>query len=161
MTSVRPYSLLIHVELDIMDSKAPSNPVPTIIIEDTGNAGKKLTARETSLPDVPDSALSDATATPDTTVLPPEHEEGPIPGALAAKHQLEIPDWFKVGWRQVSGIDDPASTSPESRSKAALSLFLKEQFYGDWYHNAGIIIVVRFSFPRSCDQIKNIFVRPF
>ena len=138
------------LELDIMDSKAPSNPLPTIVIEDTANAGKKLTARQNSLPDVPDSALSDVTATPDTAVPPPEHEdEAPIPGALADKLQSEIPEWFKVGWRQVSGIDDPTLATPEARNKVALSLFLKEQYYGDWYHNAAIIIVVRFS---SCDQ---------
>jgi hypothetical protein len=138
-----------------MDSKGTA-PVPTIVVEDTANGGKKLTARDygsnplsaadSTTPQAPDSARSVAsTAVPATAVPPPEDEgEGAdgVPGALSAKQEPEIPEWFKVGWRQVSGIDDPAP-STEARGKAALNLFLKEQFYGDWYHNAGVIIFVR------------------
>jgi hypothetical protein len=138
-----------------MQSKGAPAQVPTIIIEDTANSGKKVTARDygasslsapgTTTPQVPDSARSVAsTAVPATAVPPPEDEDAgkDLPGSLADKQEPELPEWFQVGWRQVSGIDGPTPTT-EMRGKAALNLFLKEQFYGDWYHNAGIIIFVR------------------
>ena len=54
----------------------------------------------------------------------------------------EIPDWYKLGWRDVSGIDRPALQEGEEKDKAVLDLFLSEQFYGEWYHNAALVIVV-------------------
>jgi len=48
-----------------------------------------------------------------------------------------------VGWRQSSGIDDAPLSEGEVKDRHVLSLFLSEQFYGEWYHNAGIIIFVR------------------
>ena len=54
----------------------------------------------------------------------------------------EIPDWYKVGWRDVSGIDRPALQEGEAKDKALLDLFLSEQFYGEWYHSAAVIFFV-------------------
>jgi hypothetical protein len=139
-------------------------PVPTIVVEDTANGGQKLVTRDdaansssaadTAIPNVLDSAHSDAsTAGSETAVSPPEDEHAvvdDVPGAVSTKPKTEIPEWL-VGWRQVSGIDDPTSTSTEARNKSALNLFLKEQFYGDWYHNAGVITFVR-SLSHSYDQ---------
>lgn len=160
-------SLTFGIELDVMDGKGASSPVPTIVIEDTANGGKKSIARDygtktlpamdATTPQVPDSARSVAsTAVPATALPPPEYEdEGTdgLPGALSVKQEVELPEWFKVGWRQASGIDDPAP-STEARGKAVLNLFLKEQFYGDWYHNAGIIIFVRSLFPHARSGLK-------
>lgn len=53
-----------------------------------------------------------------------------------------IPDWYKVGWRQAAGIDNPPLAEGEEKDKGVLDLFLSEQFYGSWYHNAAIIIFV-------------------
>ena len=54
----------------------------------------------------------------------------------------EIPDWYKVGWRDVSGIDRQKVVEGEEKDKELLSLFLSEQFYGEWYHNAALVVVV-------------------
>ena len=42
----------------------------------------------------------------------------------------------------MSGIDEAPLTSPRARNRGVLDLFFVEQFYGEWYHNAGIIIFV-------------------
>lgn len=156
-----PYLLIpCYIELGVVDSKGAPGPVPTIVIEDTANGGKKLTSRDygttsilakdEAITKVPDRAHSvQSSAVPASAVSPPQYQgagmDG-VPGALPTKKQPEVPEWFQVGWRQVSGIDDPSSTSPEARRKAALALFLREKFYGDWYHSAGIIIFVRYLF---------------
>jgi hypothetical protein len=69
-----------------------------------------------------------------------------IPGALPEGVAPAIPDWYRVGWRQASGIDDAPLAEGEEKDKGVLDLFLSEQFYGSWYHNAAIIIFVCPSF---------------
>lgn len=54
----------------------------------------------------------------------------------------EIPDWYKLGWRDVSGIDKAPPSAGDEADKEVLTLFLKEQFYGEWYHNAALIVAV-------------------
>ncbi|EIN03452.1 hypothetical protein PUNSTDRAFT_26447, partial [Punctularia strigosozonata HHB-11173 SS5] len=56
-----------------------------------------------------------------------------------------IPDWYKVGWRAVSGIDDGPLDDDEARDKTVLEMFVAEQFYGDWYHNAALIFFAVFT----------------
>lgn len=58
-----------------------------------------------------------------------------------ARSAAEIPTWLKVGWRDVTGVD-ALPPSEQEKEKAILQHFLYEQFYGDWYHNGGIIIFV-------------------
>lgn len=70
---------------------------------------------------------------------------GQPPGALPAGPAPVIPDWYKVGWRAVGGVDEPALTEGELKDKAVLDQFLSEQFYGAWYHNAAIIFFVSLS----------------
>jgi Ca2+-dependent lipid-binding protein len=77
-----------------------------------------------------------------------EHAQAPpdgtpvTPGALPTTLAPAIPDWYKVGWRQVGGIDaDPPATG-EQKDRSVLDMFLGEQFYGHWYYNAGIVIFV-------------------
>ncbi|KAI3622799.1 transmembrane protein [Moniliophthora roreri] len=67
------------------------------------------------------------------------------PGAIPQAKAPEIPDWYVVGWRQHAGLDKPASaeettSADEEIDRRVLELFLTEQFYGEWWHNAGIII---------------------
>lgn len=71
-----------------------------------------------------------------TTVQPAQ-----MPGSLDAAPYV-IPDWYKVGWRAAGGIDSP-ELQGDVKDTAILSTFLKEQYYGDWYHNAGLIFFVR------------------
>ena len=96
--------------------------VPTITVEDVD----KIAADEEEQPDVP----------------------GQPPGAMPAGPAPAIPDWYKVGWRAGSGVDEPVLSEGEEKDKHVLDLFLKEQFYGDWYHNAALIVAVRPEFSR-------------
>ncbi|KAJ7275417.1 C2 domain-containing protein [Mycena haematopus] len=95
-----------------------SNVVPTITIED-----------------IDGGHLADANEDHDDTPQPP--------GSIVASSGA-IPDWYKVGWRHASGIDEPL-TEGEEKDKGVLDLFLAEQFYGSWYHNAAIIVFAVFA----------------
>jgi hypothetical protein len=64
-----------------------------------------------------------------------------IPGAIPEIPLPDIPDWYRIGWRAVTGIDDIHSAEEEV-DKGVLAAFLKEQYYGEWYHNAGVIFIV-------------------
>ncbi|KAF7339989.1 hypothetical protein MVEN_01916600 [Mycena venus] len=73
------------------------------------------------------------------------HDDTPQPpGALVASSGA-IPDWYRVGWRQASGIDNAPLTEGEERDKGVLDMFLAEQFYGSWYHNAALIVFAVFA----------------
>jgi hypothetical protein len=100
--------------------------VPTIVVEDLGD-GPKVTAADTQQ---------------DAQNIQEDEAAAAVPGALPSKLVGNIPDWYKVGWRHMSGIDKHP-LSEEERDKGVLDLFLSEHYYGDWYHNAGIIIFVR------------------
>jgi hypothetical protein len=80
-----------------------------------------------------------------TTVQPAN-----TPGSFDAQPYV-IPDWYKVGWRAVGGLDSP-QLEGDAKDSAILSTFLKEQYYGDWYHNAGLVFFVRAALPPLRDQ---------
>lgn len=111
------YGLLPEIRIDT--SKA--TVVPTITISDADTSPK--------IPEAP-SAVSG----------PPS-----LPGDLPTTPAQVIPDWYKVGWRQVGGIDAPVSVG-DAKDKSILDAFLSEQFYGDWYHSAALIIFVSLKF---------------
>jgi hypothetical protein len=69
------------------------------------------------------------------------------PGAFPTKPAPTIPEWYTVGWRQACGIDKPPLSEGEEKDKSVLQMFVGEQFYGEWYHNASIIIFVCLPFP--------------
>lgn len=106
------------------NNSAPA--VPTIVVEDHGD-GPKVTAADTKQV---------------AQNIQEEEAAAVVPGAIPSKPLGNIPDWYKVGWRHMSGIDNHPP-SEEERDKGVLDLFLSEHYYGDWYHNAGIIIFVR------------------
>lgn len=64
------------------------------------------------------------------------------PGAFPAKPAPTIPEWYTVGWRQAVGIDKPPLSEGEEKDNSILHMFVGEQYYGAWYHNAAIIIFV-------------------
>ncbi|KAJ6574724.1 C2 domain-containing protein [Mycena capillaripes] len=104
-------------ELTIETGK--SNVVPTITVED-----------------IDAEKAADASEDHDDTPQPPGALGGPV-GA--------IPDWYRVGWRQASGIDAAPLAEGEERDKGVLDTFLGEQFYGSWYHNAALIVFAVFA----------------
>lgn len=61
-----------------------------------------------------------------------------MPGSIPAASTPEgsIPDWYKVGWRSVSGVDEPRPTSTTAE-RSLLAEWVSEQSYGTMYHNAG------------------------
>lgn len=118
--------------------------LPTITIEDVD---KRRPANGNG--HVPDKDASPASPTsaawpnsPTSPTSPTSPSETEVPGAMPNGPAPAIPDWYKLGWRDVSGIDHPPLPEGEEKDKEILSQFLKQQYYGDWYHNAALIVVV-------------------
>ena len=80
------------------------------------------------------------------------------PGAFPTKPSPTIPEWYTVGWRQAVGIDKPPLPEGEEKDNSVLHMFLTEQYYGEWYHNAAIIIFVCIYQSRHCLTFINIVI---
>ncbi len=65
-----------------------------------------------------------------------------MPGGVPDGPTPSIPEWYKAGWRAVGGIDAPQKEG-EEREKSVIDMYLSEQFYGAWYHNAAVVFFVR------------------
>ncbi|KAG8919579.1 hypothetical protein FRC01_001220, partial [Tulasnella sp. 417] len=120
-------------------------PAPTITISDhdtepqlLDKSGKQngVDAQATTAPTPPSDA-------PDNVNNEDKDPAAAAPGSMPTKPVGEVPDWFanaKVGWRQVTGIDDPTPTAIQAE-RSVIHAWLNDMYYGDWYHNAGIIVV--------------------
>lgn len=120
---------LLHEELSVSTGKTPAIP-PTITI-------------------------TDADKDPHPTGVPPESippGNKAVPGALPDGPAPQIPEWYKIGWRAVGGIDEPL-TEGEDRDKTILEQFLGEQYYGHWWHNAAVIFFVCISYLSGNDEL--------
>lgn len=106
------FSLELSVDVGAVGEPLP----PTIIVENVDEQNTSSSAPE---------------ASKDTSNLIP----GELPGSVAS----EIPNWFRIGWRQVSEIDSPPLTEGDEKNRSMLESWIKEQYYGDWYHNAAVI----------------------
>lgn len=93
---------------------------------------------------VPTITVQDADAEPSKGVQPPPTQVSTVPGDMPSGPAPSTPDWYRIGWRQASGIDEPV-TEGEQKDRGILDHFLSEQFYGAWYHNAAIIIFAVFA----------------
>ncbi|KAH7918365.1 tricalbin, partial [Leucogyrophana mollusca] len=102
-----------------------SDVVPTITVEDADKTTKEEHEKN-----------GDAS----TAAAP-----APAPGAFPAGPAPAIPDWYKVGWRAAANIDRPPLEQGEEKDKTILQMFLYEQYYGEWYHNAALIFFAVFS----------------
>ncbi|KAF5375164.1 hypothetical protein D9758_000478 [Tetrapyrgos nigripes] len=109
-------------EQEVQIDRGHSSVIPTISVQDV-DSDKPGPQSEESSP-----VVEDDTPTP--------------PGDVSSSPAPAIPDWYKIGWRQVSGIDAPEG---EEKDRNILDQFLSEQYYGSWYHNAGIIIFAVFA----------------
>jgi len=65
----------------------------------------------------------------------------PVPGQLPASKAPVIPDWYKVGWRAFTDLDKP-SEEDDQRQLRLMNTWISEQYYGQWYYNAAVIIFV-------------------
>ncbi len=73
-------------------------------------------------------------------------KEGPrdaplVPGQQPAAKVPTIPDWYKVGWRAFTDLDQPPEVD-DQRQLRLMNAWISEQYYGQWYYNAGVIIFV-------------------
>ncbi|KAG2756512.1 tricalbin [Suillus brevipes Sb2] len=98
-------------------------PVPTITVENADEETNEVQVKS-------------GTVTPSAPAIPGEYPSGPAPA---------IPDWYKVGWRAVANIDAPPLEEGEEKDNHILQLFLAEQYYGQWYHNAALIFFAVFA----------------
>jgi hypothetical protein len=87
-------------------------PIPTITIEDVDKEGPK-----------------------DTPSVPVQ------PGQLPASKAPVIPDWYKVGWRAFTDLDKPLEEEDQKQLRL-MNTWISEQYYGQWYYNAAVIIFV-------------------
>ncbi|GLB36472.1 putative tricalbin [Lyophyllum shimeji] len=118
-----------------------------------GAGGKELQVQNGSSAVVPTITVEDAEREPRKPAplklaQPTERVEikaDPTPGAFPVTPAPAIPDWYRVGWRQLSEIDKAPLTEGEEVDKGVLDAFLSEQFYGSWYHNAAVIIFAVFA----------------
>lgn len=104
-----------HVFVEVALDQGAGNVVPTITIEDV------------------DKVHTDADAKDDAPAPP---------GALPAGAAPPIPDWYKVGWRAFTPPDTSGEDEDAGQARM-LHSFISEQYYGDWYHNAALIVFVR------------------
>jgi len=81
----------------------------------------------------------------------PDKDVPPVPGALPAAKAPPIPDWYKVGWRAFTDIDKP-SEDEDQKQLRLMNAWIPEQYYGQWYYNAAIIIFVRH--PTACHPVR-------
>ncbi|KAH8120625.1 tricalbin [Phellopilus nigrolimitatus] len=94
----------------------------------------------------PTITITDADKEPQPSGVPPESlPPSTVPGALPNGPAPAIPEWYKVGWRAVGGIDNAPLTEGEEKDKSVLDMFLSEQYYGTWYHNAAVIFFAVFT----------------
>ena len=74
----------------------------------------------------------------------PAKDAPTIPGTLPAAKAGPIPDWYKVGWRAFTDVDRPAEDEDQKQLRI-MNAWIPEQYYGQWYYNAAVIIFVRHS----------------
>lgn len=118
------YTDIIVIEVHVQAPESHINVIPTITVQDVDS--------------------KPAPTTPSAQTPPHDYavDAPPVLGGLPPHLASVIPSWYKVGWRHMSGIDEPLRDG-EEKDKGVLDLFLSEQLYGDWYHNAAIIFFVR------------------
>ena len=105
----------IYSMVEVALDQGAGSVVPTITIEDV------------------DKAKTDSSAKDDAPAPP---------GAMPAGAAPPIPDWYKVGWRDFTPPDTSGEDQDASQARMMHS-FISEQYYGDWYHNAALIVFVR------------------
>jgi len=115
------YSLYAEVAVDMGNTSV----VPTITIDHVDDAEHQN--GDAHHPDEPHASSS----------TDPE-----VPGAMPSGPTPAIPDWYKCGWRAVGGADSPLKTEGDEKDRLVLAAFLSEQYYGEWYHNAALIVAV-------------------
>lgn len=139
------FHLLNHHSAVAVDASNGHAPTPTITISDADTEPQLLDKSGKQQNGVGAQATPSATPPSEAGDNVNDEDKDPAtaaPGSMPTHPVGEVPDWFsnsKVGWRQVSGIDDPTPTAIQAE-KNLIQAWLNDMYYGDWYHNAGIIV---------------------
>lgn len=145
--AARPCRSPVYVpaELAVDTGTANASVLPTITVEDVDRSravnGNGVVANGNGVAGQKANGVASPTS-PAWPASPTEPADPEAPGAMPNGPAPEIPDWYKLGWRDVSGIDKAPAAAGDEADKEVLTLFLKEQFYGEWYHNAALIVAV-------------------
>ncbi len=75
-----------------------------------------------------------------------------LPGSLPTSEAARIPDWYKVGWRAFTDLDAPLEDEDQKQLRLMKS-WISQQYYGEWYYNAAVIICVCHSCVHSLSQL--------
>ncbi|KAG8900316.1 hypothetical protein FRB99_006121 [Tulasnella sp. 403] len=102
-------------------------PAPTITISDVDKVTQETVH--------PDSTAASPPQPPQATSPTEDIVPGTIPDAPVA----DLPHWYKIGWRAAAGVDDAPPTAQDIE-KSTLNQWVSDMYYGQWYHNAAIII---------------------
>lgn len=105
--------------------------IPTVTIEDVDARLEQQTVKS-------EAHKSDVNGTAQSLHGISDGADG-VPGKLPSSAAPAIPDWFQIGWRAVAGLE---SLETDDRDKHLLAAFIHDQYFGDWYHNAAVIVVV-------------------
>lgn len=111
----------------------PSSAITAASPEKSNGGGREVDV------DTGDASLIPTITIQDVDKEQPKDTPQPLPGSLPTPEAAGIPDWYKVGWRAFTNLDQP----PEDEDKKQLRLmnsWISQQYYGEWYYNAGIII---------------------
>jgi Ca2+-dependent lipid-binding protein len=116
--------------------------MPTITISDFDTAPSPKPATKPNGP----ASTAPALAANGAPLKQPEASTSPnaqpMPGTIPTGEAPAIPDWYRVGWRAVSGFDRPLAEG-EEKDRTIIEQFVSDSYYGQFYHNAGIIFFVR------------------
>ncbi|KAG8991094.1 hypothetical protein FRB90_001468, partial [Tulasnella sp. 427] len=127
-----------------IDTGNGHGPAPTITISDYETEPKLLDKSGKQQNGVGTQATPSTAPTSEAGDNDRELDDDPTtsaPGSMPSKPVGDIPEWYgKVGWRQVTGVDDPTPTALQ-QDKNVLSAWLNDMYYGDWYHNSGVVVV--------------------
>ena len=121
--------------------------IPTVTIEDVDARLEQQNVKS-------EAQKSDANGTAQSLHSISDGADG-VPGQLPSSAAPAIPDWYKIGWKAVAGQD---ALETDDRDKHLLAAFIHDQYFGDWYHNAAVIVVVCISYTsralslNSCSQ---------
>ena len=134
--------------LPVAAARTATPTVPTVTIEDVD--AKLEQQKETAGP-----PKNDSKGTAQSLHSSISDGADGVPGQLPPAAAPAIPDWYKIGWRAVGGQDTPEG---QDFDKHILATFIADQYFGDWYHNAAVIVVVCTSYSslslslNSCPQ---------
>ena len=82
----------------------------------------------------------------------PEDIPQQLPGSLPTSEVAGIPDWYKVGWRAFTDFDKPLEEEDQKQLRL-MNSWISQQYYGEWYYNAALVISVCLSCVLSLSEL--------